>query len=119
MIISPKIKNGFNGKNGINGYDANGHVFENGKAHESENNNKNLPYALTTNEAILRRKKIKEPHLNTFFQLNAGHYHATKVLPLPPFDDMPVPIPGGFCHKSGTAVIFDEDVHLNLGNYSV
>ena len=49
------------------------------------------------------------------YQLNAGIYHGTKALPMPPFQDMPVPIPGGFCEKSGTTVIFDEDVHLNLG----
>ena len=63
----------------------------------------------------MTRKCIKEPDLLTFFEENAGVSHPTKALPLPPFEGMPVPIPGGFCEKSGTTVIFDEDRHLNLG----
>ena len=109
------------GRNGINGHDQYGHAFENGKTSHSENNakNKNLRYAMSTHEAILTNKQIKEPHLQTLFQLNAGLYHGTKALPLPPFEGMPVPIPGGFCEagKGLPPVIFDEDVHLNLGNY--
>jgi len=116
-----KNKNGFNGSinpkslNGVNGHDTNGHVFEKGTEPESNYKNNKKPVAFSTHEAILTHKQIKEPHLNELYQLNAGIYHPTKPLPLPAFEGMPVPIPGGFCEKSGTTVIFDEDVHLNLG----
>ena len=92
----------------------NGH---NGHSIDDENNYKNnsKPYAYSTHEANITRKQIRQPHDHQLYQLNAGIYHGTKALPLPPFEDMPVPIPGGFCEKSGTTVIFDEDVHLNLG----
>jgi len=90
----------------------NGH---NGYSMDDKKNHKNLPHAFSTHEANITNKKIHNPHDHDLYQLNAGIYHGTKALPLPPFDDMPVPIPGGFCEKSGTTVIFDEDVHLNLG----
>ena len=114
-----KTKTGINGSinpkalNEVNGHFGKGNVYENGTENNYKNNNK--PHAFSTHEAITTRKQIREPHLNTLYQLSAGIYHPTKVLPMPPFDDMPVPIPGGFCEKSGTTVIFDEDVHLNLG----
>ena len=103
--------------NGLNVHNTNGNVFEKGTDEEYNYKNNKKPVAFSTHEAILTHKQIKEPHLNSLYQLNAGIYHPTKPLPLPPFEDMPVPIPGGFCEKSGTSVIFDEDVHLNLGNY--
>ena len=114
-----KTKTGINGSinpktfNEVNGHFGKGNVYENGTENNYKNNEK--PHAFSTHEAITTRKQIREPHLNTLYQLSAGIYHPTKVLPMPPFDDMPVPIPGGFCEKSGTTVIFDEDVHLNLG----
>jgi hypothetical protein len=108
--------NGYQGLNGKNGYETNGHSLKNGNSTDEnnyKNNTKNCAYS--THEAIVTRKCIKEPDLLSFFQENSGTCHPTKALPLPPFDGMPVPIPGGFCEKSGTTVIFDEDRHLNLG----
>ena len=108
--------NGYHGLNGKNGLETNGHSFENGTSTDENNyKNNNKAYAYSTHEAIVTRKCIKEPDLLTFFQENTGICHPTKALPLPPFEGMPVPIPGGFCEKSGTTVIFDEDAHLNLG----
>ena len=115
MLSSHKNTNGFHetinpkGHNGINGH--NGHSIDD----EWNYRNNSTPFANSTHEANVTKKKIREPHDHTLYQLNAGIYHGTKALPMPPFDDMPVPIPGGFCEKSGTTVIFDEDVHLNLG----
>ena len=105
--------NGFQGVNGTNGYDTNGNSTD-----ENNYKNNNKRYAYSTHEAIVTHKCIKEPDLLTFFQESAGLCHPTKALPMPPFEGMPVPIPGGFCEKSGTTVIFDEEKHLNLGTFS-
>ena len=107
--------NGYQGLNGKNGFETNGKSFENGNSTNGNNYKKNGRNSYSTHEAIVTRKCIKEPDMLTIFRESEGLNHPTKALPLPPFEGMPVPIPGGFCEKSGTSVIFDEEVHLNLG----